>query len=159
MGWKSLCWSWWQTQECPLPLGVKHLVLFLNVLSLLWEIFKLFYFCAWIFHFLIRILFLFLMWIILKVYIELVTILPLFYVLVLGPAGMWDLDSLTRDWTHTPALEGKILTSEPPGKSYMYIYIYICIASQNKESVRRKPKLWQLNMIYNTAFLRGWKLG
>ena len=32
--------------------------------------------------------------------------------------GMWELSSLTRDWTHIPALEGEILTTESPGKSH-----------------------------------------
>ena len=54
-----------------------------------------------------------------KVIIEFVTILLLFYVLVLWPRGMWDLSSPTRDQTCTPPpeLEGKILTTVPPGKS------------------------------------------
>ena len=29
------------------------------------------------------------------------------------------LRSLTRDWTHIPALEGKVLTTGPPGKSHV----------------------------------------
>ena len=45
------------------------------------------------------------------------TILLLFYVLVFWPRGMWDLSSLTRDQTCPPALEGKVLTIGPPGKS------------------------------------------
>ena len=36
-----------------------------------------------------------------KVFIEFVTILLLFYVLVFWPQGMWDLSSSTWDWTHT----------------------------------------------------------
>ena len=36
------------------------------------------------------------------VFIEFVTILLLFCVLVLWPWGMWNLSSLTRDWTWTP---------------------------------------------------------
>ena len=44
----------------------------------------------------------FLMWTIFKVFIEFVTILLLFYVLVFWPRGMWGLTSLTRDQTHTP---------------------------------------------------------
>ena len=31
--------------------------------------------------------------------------------------GMWDLGSLTRDRTYTPAFEGDVLTIGPPGKS------------------------------------------
>ena len=37
-----------------------------------------------------------------KVFIECVTVLLLFYVLVFWPQGMWDLSSLTRDQTCTP---------------------------------------------------------
>ena len=39
------------------------------------------------------------MWTILKVFIEFVTTLLLFYVLVFWPPGMWDLISPTRNWT------------------------------------------------------------
>ena len=46
----------------------------------------------------------FLMWTILKVFIEFVTILLLFYVLVVWLCSMWDLSSLTRDWTCTPCI-------------------------------------------------------
>ena len=45
--------------------------------------------------------FFFLMWTIFKVFIEFVTILLLFYVLVFWLRGTWDLSSLTRDQTHT----------------------------------------------------------
>ena len=122
VGWKSHCWSWWRAHEGRLSLDVKHLVLFLNVLPLMCEILNLFCFCAWIFHFLVRIFFL--RWIILKVFIELVTVLPLFYVLVFGPAGMWDLDSLTRDWTHIPCL-GRQSLNQWTARKVLYIYIYI----------------------------------
>ena len=47
------------------------------------------------------------MWTIFKVFIEFLTIFFLFSVLVFWPWGMWDLISLTRDQTHTPALEVK----------------------------------------------------
>ena len=46
--------------------------------------------------------FFFLMWTIFKVFIEFVTILLLFYVLVFWPQGMWDLSSPARDRTRTP---------------------------------------------------------
>ena len=52
-----------------------------------------------------------------KIFIEFITMLLLFYVLVFWPRGMWDLSSVTRDGTHTNALEGKVLTTRPPGKS------------------------------------------
>ena len=45
------------------------------------------------------------MWTILKVFIEFVTVLFLFYVLVFfWPRGLWDLSSLTRDRTRTPCI-------------------------------------------------------
>ena len=44
------------------------------------------------------------MWTIFKVFIEFVTILLQFYVLVFWPWSMWDLSSLTRDWTCTPCI-------------------------------------------------------
>ena len=44
------------------------------------------------------------MWTILKVFIEFVTILLLFYGLVFWLQGMWDLSSLTRDQTHTSCI-------------------------------------------------------
>ena len=44
------------------------------------------------------------MWTILKIFIEFVTVLLLFYVLVLWPQGMWDLNSLTRDRTCTSCI-------------------------------------------------------
>ena len=47
------------------------------------------------------------MWTILKVFIEFVTILLLFYVLVSWLQGMCDLNSLTRDWTYTHPLYWK----------------------------------------------------
>ena len=40
-----------------------------------------------------------------------------FYVLLLRPGGMWDLSSPIRNRIHIPALEGKVLTNEPSGKS------------------------------------------
>ena len=33
------------------------------------------------------------------------------------PQGIWDLSSLTRDWTAFTALEGRFLTTGPPGRS------------------------------------------
>ena len=44
-----------------------------------------------------------------KVFIEFVTILPLFYALVFWPQGMRDLSSLTRDWPARPVLEDKVV--------------------------------------------------
>ena len=44
------------------------------------------------------------MWTIFKVFTESVTVLLLFYVLDFWPWGMWDLNSLTRDWTCMPCI-------------------------------------------------------
>ena len=41
----------------------------------------------------------------------------LFYVVVFWLQGMGDLSSLASDRTHTPCIEGEILTTEQPGKS------------------------------------------
>ena len=65
----------------------------------------------------------FFMWTIFKVFIEFVTILFLFYALVFWPQCMWDLSFPTRDRTHTCALEGKVLTTAPPGK---FPFIMFC---------------------------------
>ena len=46
-------------------------------------------------------IFFFLMWTIVKVFIEFVIILLLLYVLVFCPGGTWDLISSTKDQTHT----------------------------------------------------------
>ena len=61
----------------------------------------------------------FFMWTIFIVFVVFIELLP-FYVLVFWLQDMWDLSSLTRDWTHTPlVLEGEVLTAGPPGKSLM----------------------------------------
>ena len=52
-----------------------------------------------------------------KVFIEFVTKLFLFYVLAFWPWDTWALSSPTRDQTHTPALEGEVLTTGEPGTS------------------------------------------
>ena len=49
------------------------------------------------------------MWIILKVFMEFVTILLLFYVMVFWPRGMWDLSPPTRDQTQTPCIDRQSL--------------------------------------------------
>ena len=65
----------------------------------------------------------FMMWTIFKVFIEFVTILLLFYVLVFWPGGMWDLSSPTRDRTHTPCMGRRSLnhwtTREVPKRSFL----------------------------------------
>ena len=70
------------------------------------------------------------MWTILKIFIEFVTILLLFYVLVFWPHGKWDLtqflDQRSRN-SAPPALEGKVLTTGPPGKSLHYLNILLVL--------------------------------
>ena len=65
---------------------------------------------------------------ILKVFIELATILLLFYALVPCPWGMWDLSSLTRDQTRTPCIGRWSLnhwtTREVPS-SHSYNHIHV----------------------------------
>ena len=39
------------------------------------------------------------------------------------PRGMWGLNSLTRNGTHVPSLEGGFLTTGPPGKSCVRIFL------------------------------------
>ena len=55
-----------------------------------------------------------------KVFIEFVTVLLLFCVLVFWPRGMWDLCPLTKGQKPLPpALEGKVLTAkEVPGSFF-----------------------------------------
>ena len=62
----------------------------------------------------------------LKVFIEFVTVLLLFYVLVFWPRGMWDLSSLTRDWTCPPCIGRRSLNcwtpKEVPLVSLFYLF-------------------------------------
>jgi len=58
------------------------------------------------------------MWTFKKVFIEFVTVLLLFYILVFELWGMWDLSFSTRWMEPIPSvLEGKVFITEPPGKS------------------------------------------
>ena len=61
-------------------------------------------------------LFFFLMWIIVKVFIEFVTTSLPFYVLVFWPRGMWDLSCPTRDWTRAPCIRRRSLATGLPGR-------------------------------------------
>ena len=60
------------------------------------------------------------MWIIFKVFIEFVTILPLFYVLDFWPRGMWDPRSGIKPAPLTS--EGEVLTTGPLGKSLKELF-------------------------------------
>ena len=55
----------------------------------------------------------FLIWTILKIFFEFVTVFLLFYVLVFWLGGTWGLSSPARDRTCTPALEGGVPTPGP----------------------------------------------
>ena len=67
----------------------------------------------------------FLIWTIFKVFIEFVTILLLFYVLIFWPRGMWDLSSPTRDRTPTPCTGRQSLNHwtarEVPATGVLYL--------------------------------------
>ena len=79
----------------------------------------------------------FLMWTIFKVFIEFVTILLLFHVLVFWPWGIWDLSSPTWDQTHTPCIGRRSLnhwtTREIPHCYYWLIFIQnlLCVNAKN----------------------------
>ena len=67
----------------------------------------------------------FLVWTILKVLIEFVTILLMFFILVFWPRGMLDLSSPTRDPTHTSCIGRRSpnhwTTTEVPEKVFCLI--------------------------------------
>ena len=65
--------------------------------------------------FFLPVFFFFLTWTVLKVFIEFVTILLLFYVSVFWSWGMWD--PWPRIEPSCPALDGEVLTTGPPRKS------------------------------------------
>ena len=68
------------------------------------------------------------MWTIFKLFIEFVTILLLFHVLVFWPRGMWDSQLLDQGSNQdpTPALEGEVLTTGPPRKSLSFVFFLNC---------------------------------
>ena len=72
----------------------------------------------------------FLLWTILEVYTEFVTILLLFYVLVFWP-GVRDLCSPIRDGTCILALEGEVLTNGPQESSPLVLCLCAAILSIN----------------------------
>ena len=67
------------------------------------------------------------MWTIFKVFIEFVTILLLFYVLVYGPEACGILTPQPGIELSLPALEGRVLTTGPPGKS-LYLSLSLAFA-------------------------------
>ena len=68
------------------------------------------------------------MWTIFKVFIEFVTILLLFYVLVYGPQACGILTPQPGIELSLPALEGRVLTTGPPGKS-LHLSLSLAFAS------------------------------
>ena len=69
-------------------------------------------------------LFFFLMQTILKVFLELVIILLLFYILGLGPQGMWDFSSLNRDRTCIPCIGRRSLNHLTIGKYLVSLFFH-----------------------------------
>ena len=64
----------------------------------------------------------FFMWTIFKFFIEFVTILLLFYILVFWPPGMWDLSFTTRSRTSIPCIGRQTLNTGLPGKSVLCVF-------------------------------------
>ena len=67
---------------------------------------------------------LFLMWTIFKVFIEFVTILLLFHVLVFWPQSIWNFSTQPGIKPAPPALEGELLTTGLPGKFQTRVLIW-----------------------------------
>ena len=61
------------------------------------------------------------MWTIFKVFIKFVTVLLLFYVLAFGQEVCGALAPQSESKPTSPALEGKVLTTGPPGKYLWYV--------------------------------------
>ena len=79
-----------------------------------------------------------------------------FYVLVFWPQGMWDLSSLTGDQSHTPALEGSVLTMGLPKKFLEDLSL------GNKESSEKASPCFAISQvltIQNTQFIKAFILG
>ena len=66
------------------------------------------------------------MWTIFKVFIEFVTMLLLFSVLVFGPKACGILASLPGIEPVPSALEGEVLNTEQPGKSLRVFKMHAC---------------------------------
>ena len=50
-------------------------------------------------------------------------------VVACGPCGLWDFSSPTRIESISPALEGRLLTTGPPGKSLKKIFFFLFFVS------------------------------
>ena len=66
------------------------------------------------------------MWTIFKVFIEFVTILLLFHVLVFWPQSIWNFSTQPGIKPAPPALEGEIATTGLPGKSLLDFLFLTC---------------------------------
>ena len=108
----SLPLSYLGNPKTPLSLAFQDsvLVVFLLILSLL---------LLCLFFFFPRFFF---MWTIFKFFIEFVTILLLFYILVFWPPGMWDLSFTTGSRTSIPCIGRQTLNTGLPGKSVLCVF-------------------------------------
>ena len=62
------------------------------------------------------------------------------FVLVFWPRGTWNRCSPTRDWTH---MEGKVVTTESPGKSPQLVFILCSPTMSATERLRSRFLGWQ----------------
>ena len=72
-----------------------------------------------------------------KVFIEFGSTLLLSHVLAFWPRTMWNLSSLIRNGADAPTLEGKVLTTGPPGKC-LFLYFY-----NTSERLETALHLWE----------------
>lgn len=64
-----------------------------------------------------------------------------------GHAGMWDLSSQTRDWTHVPSVRSAVLTAGPLGKSCLPTYLsYLAEMSSPAPELPQSPS-WHNSFI------------
>ena len=100
----------------------------------------------------------FLMWIIFKVFIELLTVLLLVYVWFFWSRGMWNLSSLTGLKPAPSALEGEVLTTGPPGKSQMWLFKCSLILVSNTSLWTWGEEAFQpCSDIFNSQFGGRWE--
>jgi hypothetical protein len=74
------------------------------------------------------------------------------------PQGTWDLNSLTKDQTHTPALEGKVLTTGPAGKSLKWFYLILTPVLWDRIKMKLGPRGLMTCLSCNSKFLRKLRL-
>ena len=76
------------------------------------------------------------MWTIFKVFIELITTLLLFHVLVFWPQGMWDPSSLTRDRNHSPSTRRQSLNHGAAREVPRIFYIHFIKHDSTQQKLR-----------------------